>query len=274
MPPSDQIPMTFMRYFYIGGNLRWLMASTDWPDVEVYQRMMQRYNEAFRDSAKGTRRADTVHEDIFYPVKPVFKYDEGKETALPREVYDTLLAHINSARKSDTPAFASIFADDTDRRPRLHAKGQPIPSSEHRGVTYAGMDTQLRNSFIVFNQHPSVPSSAFPSAGQICNIFLHGRIEGGERIVEPMFVVNEYRPLSEADEDKDPYRRYPDLHTRLFYNTPATTQRVITADQIRAHFAAYVYMPEGIEEECIVVRSLDRVRSKFFALDQTLNCHS
>ncbi|KAI0650198.1 hypothetical protein C8Q79DRAFT_923554 [Trametes meyenii] len=99
---SNQMPSTFMRYFYIGSNVRWLMASTEWPEADVYERMMQRYHEAFRDAAKGTRRTDFAS----YPGQPAATttaYDEKKETSLSRDIYNTLILQDNAPAYTQRP---------------------------------------------------------------------------------------------------------------------------------------------------------------------------
>ncbi|KAI0675875.1 hypothetical protein C8Q78DRAFT_988356 [Trametes maxima] len=230
---ADQMPSTFMRYFYIGSNVRWLMASTEWPEANVYERMMQRYHEAFRDAAKGTRRADFTS----YPGQPstaTVAYDEKKETSLPRDVYNTLVHVINFISNHGAPsAFASVFEDTPGQRPRLHTKAQFVPSWQHQGVTYSTKNKHERDSFILFNNSGPSTLSSFPGAGQISDIFLHARTLGDRRIVEPFFVVDEFCPLSTEHATQDPYRLYPDLNTRLFYNTSNTTKKVLSLEQVR-----------------------------------------
>ncbi|KAI0351504.1 hypothetical protein OH77DRAFT_1410980 [Trametes cingulata] len=255
---SSQMPGTFMKYFYIGSNVRWLMADTEWPEDEVYKQMVQRYNEAFRDSAKGTRRGDF---DLFqeHHANGSVAYDPHKESALPRGVYDALLARINGLSGNVAPKFASVFDDFAEGVPRLHTKGQYISSWDHRGVTYSTKGAQLRNSFVYFNHEPSAATPVFPKAGQIVDIFLHARTEKNRHIEEPFFVIEEYSPLSAAHAEQDPFRRYPDLQTRLFYNQFQPVKSVVMAQQIRSHFAAFAYIPDDIATECVVALSLDRV---------------
>ncbi|KAJ2967939.1 hypothetical protein NUW54_g13364 [Trametes sanguinea] len=183
---------------------------------------------------------------------------QSKEATLPDEVYNALLARVNSLPRTSDTTFDSIYDSSPMRRPRLHNKGQFVSSWEVSGAVFGTRSSSLRNSFIVFSPRPSHSSRTEHSAGQITDIFLHGRIEEGQRIVQPMFVVEEYCPLSELHASRDPYRRYPDLQTRMYYNTFQGATRLVTLEQIQSHFAAYVYTPPDIDTECIVVRSLDR----------------
>ncbi|KAI0655866.1 hypothetical protein C8Q70DRAFT_883543, partial [Cubamyces menziesii] len=56
----DDIPLTFMRGFYSGVELRWLMDSTIWPEFAAYKDMLSAYGAAFRDATRGTRVSDVL----------------------------------------------------------------------------------------------------------------------------------------------------------------------------------------------------------------------
>ena len=114
----------------------------------------------------------------------------------------------------------------------------------------------MRNSFVLYSTSADKSSR---HAGQIQSIFYHQRREGGTTVTEPFFVVQEFRPLSDAHAAKDPYRQYKQLNTELHYNECLSAIHVLKLDEIISHFAAYIYTPEDIGVECIVVRSLDRV---------------
>ena len=48
----------FMRYFYMGAGLCWLMANTKWPDVKVFQDWLEVFASAFQDATQGTCYTD------------------------------------------------------------------------------------------------------------------------------------------------------------------------------------------------------------------------
>ena len=78
--------------------------------------------------------------------------------------------------------------------------------------------------------------------------------------MEPFVVVQQYVPLSPDDAKSDPFRAFPALDTWLYYDMFKPLNLVIRLSDIVAHCATLEYMPEGVKNPCIVVRSLDRVR--------------
>ncbi|KAI1784022.1 hypothetical protein LXA43DRAFT_902409 [Ganoderma leucocontextum] len=249
----QEMPLTFLRYFYIGTGLRGLIEGYPWPDSDIYQRMLASFGSAFQDYA--TLGNHSLFHSNNTEVDPV-SYDDKREVLLPRDVYDGILMRVSTP----TAPFASMYSSTRTRTPRLYGRAVEVTSHTHNGVTFATAKAQLRNSFIVF-EHPSSASGPhFPGAGQISSIFLHSRATEAGRLIEPMFIVDVYKALSSYHAQADPYRPYKDLQTRLFYRTFEEKQVVLTMQDIRAHFAAYFYVPDEIAAKCVVVRSLDRVR--------------
>lgn len=249
------MPSTFLRYFYIGAELCNVIANYHWPVSDAYRMMLAAFQAAFQEKMQGS------HTTIPFPTGEVESeppaYDKKREVVLSRSVYDGLLARISTP----TAPFESIFSPTQSRIPWLYDRGVPLSSYQHHRVTYATADAQFRNSFILFD-HPNPPPSHsphFPFTGQISKIFLHGRVADGRRLFEPFFVVDVYKGLSAEHARADPYRIYKDLQTRLFYKVFEERQVVLARQDIRAHFAAYFYVPAEISVECVVARSLDRV---------------
>ncbi|KAJ8581232.1 hypothetical protein M405DRAFT_868861 [Rhizopogon salebrosus TDB-379] len=60
--------------------------------------------------------------------------------------------------------------------------------------------------------------------------------------IEPFLVVKEYCPLSAVHSGLDPFEVIEHLDAKLYYN------RFIDE-----------YLPDGIDETCLIVRSLDQV---------------
>lgn len=142
-----------------------------------------------------------------------------------------------------------------------------LPYVTHAGVTFATCNDGLRNSFVLLPRHGNSDDdgSGSISAGQISRIFEHARMDGDTTIVDTYLIVQEYKPLSPVHRHLDPYRRFLDLGAWLCYNDYLDTHRVVNIRDIISHFAAYIYTPLDVGAECIVVRSLDRVRSKLNA---------
>ncbi|PIL33820.1 hypothetical protein GSI_04445 [Ganoderma sinense ZZ0214-1] len=251
---SEHMALTFIKYFYIGANLRGLFMSYEWPDTSVFKSMMNAFNEAFSTFSSGTRIGDFQPYELTSGRPCVADYNEKKEEALPPAVYSKLVTLLSSP----TAPFSSTHSP-VRLHPILNDQVNYVPRVQHGGVTFATRRSGMRDSFIVFDgSSQGDPSRTFPRAGQITDIFLHGRTENGNPILQYFAVVEEYVPLRESDVVKDPYRKFPDLQTRLFYRRSRPSPHVIALDTIRAHFAALFYKPDDIDEECVAVRSLDR----------------
>lgn len=252
------MPLTFMLYFYIGANARWLMSATEWPDTPEYRGMMAKFRAAFTRLSSGTRSTDFVPFDVAMGNgsgdTALPSYDERKEVRLSRQTYDALLELLVSQGSS----FTSYDAPTTDTRPNLHNCAQFIPSIRREYMTFASRTGGRRDSYVLFTDPLHPLQEDFPRAGQISQIFLHARLEHQQLVVEPFVLIDEYQPLTGDDVAHDPYRSFADLDTRLFYHKHATP-RVVRLKDVRCHFAALVTRVEGVHEECIVVRSLDRV---------------
>ncbi|KAI0364513.1 hypothetical protein BV20DRAFT_1039369 [Pilatotrama ljubarskyi] len=255
---SSDMPITFMQYFYAGANLRSLMEEIEWPDATPFRAMRTAYYDAFRSATRGTRLADfrpVLEQDGEDVLSPSARYDEKKLVELPQDIYDGLLRRITEL---EGPLFASTFARLEDHRPRLPLGAQHVSTFDHFGITYAKQAFSRANSYILFRDG-SERSQDFPRAGQIQDIFLHGRMVAGKAIVEPFFVINELVPLSPEHAEVDLFRHLEDIQSRLFYNRTTSTPCILSLNDIRSHFAAFTYIPVDIGEECIVIKLLDRV---------------
>ena len=241
-----------MRYFYLGANLRWLLSTTEWPKDQVYQKMVKMYSGAILQAktAGGVRVADFVPFGQPEQITARDLYSEAKEV--------TLCKTIHAAFTNLISQFSVVFSESLPSTPVLNTRVNRVPNVIRDSMTFATRQSGLRNSFVLFTD-PVHPSDQI-RAGQIVDIFLHGRRENDQHLVEPFIVVEEYQALVGADVEYDPYRRIPDLDTRLFYNRFESQQRVVRLQDIQCHFAALVYRPMGIDADCIVARSLDRVR--------------
>ncbi|OJT14959.1 hypothetical protein TRAPUB_8489, partial [Trametes pubescens] len=250
---TEDMPLTFMRYFYMGATLRWLMHAFEWPVLKVFADMVSAFDTAFGDVLRGTRVVD-AQDSSADAIVPSFPYDSKKEAGLALIVYDLLLKLLNT-----TPSvrFQSSRSRSNNGLPRLPPDAQFVPRLSYRGVSFATKDSSERNSFVLFKAGtPDLPGS--PSAGQISQIFYHRRLEHKEEIVEPFLVVKEYVSLKKEHAQLDPYRKYDALNTKLYYNTFKPVHRVLRAQDIISHFASLTYTPSDIGRECVIARSLDR----------------
>ncbi|CDO75810.1 hypothetical protein BN946_scf184951.g8 [Trametes cinnabarina] len=245
---AEHIPLTFMNGFYAAVGLRELMATVEWPDAVEYRDMMDAYRRAFQDTSRGTRVTDASslgHEqataDSIHTA-----YDRGNSVTLDRPFYQALLRWMPAG-------FAPYYATADDSRPRIAPHVQRAPSISHLGLTFATRQHGTRNSFVIFTH----PDNASKCAGQIVDIVIHSRIEGDARVLAAFVVVDVYADLTPTHSEMDPYRRFRDLETRLYYNHFQQTV-LIKLEDVVAHFASLTYTPANIGVECIVARPLDR----------------
>lgn len=242
------MPGTFMRYFYMGAALRWLMRNTPWPSIPVYEEMRKAFDDAFSDTVRGTRVTDI----LAFGEDKLFQYDAGGEVALTQHIYAALLRIVNAA---SSIAFQSADSDAYDGKPRLHPRAHVVTSLQRDGIRFATRDKGERDSYVTFR----VSGNKRVRAGQISQLFCHHRVEGKKQIVEPFAVVQVYKDLSATDVLQDPYRKFPGLNTQLYYDEFDDETLVVPFKDVTAHFAAFTYVPAEIGVRCTVARSLDRV---------------
>ncbi|OJT02580.1 hypothetical protein TRAPUB_6902, partial [Trametes pubescens] len=247
-----EMPGTFMRYFYIGAKLRWLMTSESWPQDEESQEMVRAFNTTFQDVTRklGLAGMPSFAQDADRP--EIDARSRGTEEKLSRSLYKALLQFIN-ARSPDIQ-YDSSYEPQSSERPFLSTTALSVPQVTHRGVKYGTFEDARRNSFILFRQR----GASIPIPGKINRILRHTRSCGDVFVTETFLLVEEYIPLIREHATFDPYRPFPDVNCWLYYNKTRPSQRLLRMEEVVSHFAAYVYTPDGIDEECIVVKSLDR----------------
>lgn len=238
------------------------MSTIEWPTTNGEEAYVQEVKNAFLsthgDSTSGALLAGV---DIFGSRQSKASYNERYEVPLERDIIDGIVKLLNSrdgvryrALHESGPAFTHAgnpFYFLVDR-------GQKLPhiESERQRVRYAGETRKTGNCYVLFRNPLSPDLGATP--GKIEDVYLHRRKEGSKMVEEPFLVVRRYKALSQLDQEHDPYRSFPDLETQLFYDCLEEERCVIGLDDVCSHFAAFKYVPGGIEKECILVRPLNR----------------
>ncbi|KAI0373837.1 hypothetical protein BV20DRAFT_1033714 [Pilatotrama ljubarskyi] len=252
-----EIPKTFIRYFYIGARLRSLVRTIEWPDAPVYKRWLTTYATAFGDVVRGTRVTDMLSFDDQSGGVP-HAYDQRKETSLSGDIYEQLYSLIDLGSKNVFKAAHDLVIDG---RPRLSDRAELVDSITHGGVRYATAQRSAHDSNIIFTI-AGQDADETTYAGQIHSIFHHRRREHDDIVVEPFVVIRRLKPLSASDAQHDPYRAFPDLETRMYYDRHEDAVILLRPSAIVAHFASLKYTPDDIGQACIVARSLNRVRGQ------------
>ncbi|KAI9069640.1 hypothetical protein FKP32DRAFT_1559295 [Trametes sanguinea] len=259
---AADMPKTFMRYFYIGAKIRWTIAadSLTWPDHPEFHDLVNTFQSAFQDVARGSRVLHSspilsTGEDL---LSQESSRSAGKELALDRDLYRALLTTINARLPLGSKPYASRYDPPNSDDPFLPSSATFLPSVSHAGVTVSTFHDRPGNSFILFQKAGNEDGRC--SAGQVRRIFQHSRTQSNVTVFETYLVVREYKRLSAAHSACDPYRRFPDIDTWLCYNEADDIEVIIPLSDFISHFASHVYTPDDIATECIVVKSLDRVR--------------
>ncbi|OSD02717.1 hypothetical protein PYCCODRAFT_1444830 [Trametes coccinea BRFM310] len=188
---TNQIPLTFMHTFTAGAELRWTVATMDWPDSEDFKDVLKAFRSTYGDMAQGT----TV---------------------------------LTSVSPSGCPHISPL--------------AQFVSKVNHGNVVYGTCAHNIRNSFICFRDTSSA---------------------------EAFLIVDWYEPLTSSDLPKDPYRRFPLLETKLYYNRFQACKSVIPVSDVETHFAALAYDSSDIGADCIVVHSLDRVCATYIDISSS-----
>lgn len=243
----------------MGANLRGILASIKWPNEPEYLNMQKKFDVAF-----GTPSRGTLVSDILSWASPIEAPagDAVPTSSLNAAEYDAFMRRMNST--------ASIpyarWDDGAGPNISLSNRIKEIRSIKVSGIAFSNSLTSKNkgDGYVLFRL-PITTEGNFevaPVAGRIEKIFLHSHIKPGTEtiITEPYLVIREYQTLSEDHTKLDPFSRIPHLETKLCYNSFNDTPQVIMATDLVSHFASFVYKPDDIDRDCIVVLSLDRVR--------------
>lgn len=143
------------------------------------------------------------------------------------------------------------------------------------GVRYTPSSRSQGDSNVMF-RHPT--SGTEPIPGRIESIILNTRRgTGGEDDIEETFLIaRRLKALNGFDVNLDPYRKYPNVGGRLYYNAYDDAMLALRCQDISSHFALtsmdhlVVRAPGSrnpasshpclISRRCVHVRPLDRVR--------------
>ncbi|KAI0788085.1 hypothetical protein C8Q74DRAFT_1366864 [Fomes fomentarius] len=72
-----EMPITYMKYFYLGVNLRWLVTEIDWPDVQVFHDWVDAFKAAFKDATRGIRFTEI---SAYLTAAAAYTYNERQQT--------------------------------------------------------------------------------------------------------------------------------------------------------------------------------------------------
>jgi len=131
------------------------------------------------------------------------------------------------------------------------ARAMQYNKFSHRGTIFSPSTFSIRDSYVAVGK--GVPEDWH--AGKIKQIFTHSVLQPSE----VYFVIQRFKELSPQAASCDPYRRYPLVGGRLYHPELEEELKIVTSQEIVAHFA---YTPLGEEDfgfPCFHALPLDKV---------------
>ena len=159
-------------------------------------------------------------------------YEVKKATALSTDTYRLLSEHLANPPGGPYP------------------RAQQLKQVARGGAFFAAADASKRsgNSMILFKGGMQTEKLR---VGQIAEIFLH--------TTGLYFKVHRFPELNRTDRMVNPFASYPEMGVRVCYSSPISPELVLIGDVV-CHFASWRGVIQGIEHQCVVALSLDRVR--------------
>ncbi|KAI9459243.1 hypothetical protein BJY52DRAFT_1223234 [Lactarius psammicola] len=132
-----------------------------------------------------------------------------------------------------------------------HARAMQYNKFSYRGTIFSPSTFSIRDSYVAIGK--GVPDDWH--AGKIKQIFTHSVL----RPSEVYFVIQRFKELSPQEASRDPYRRYPLVGGRLYHPELEEELKIVTSQEIVAHFA-YTPLEEGdFGFPCFHALPLDKV---------------
>lgn len=145
----------------------------------------------------------------------------------------------------------------------LHRSSSPCNLIKIGGVSFQPEQCSLKDSNVMYSDYRN-PHQV--QAGRIVSIFLHRRHVSSDAHVEETFIaVNRLVPLTSDDEKHDNFRRYK-AGGALYYDKYRDCVDIVSPKEALCHFARMALTLPVIEQPCVHVLPLDRVRLHFHLL--------
>ncbi|KII91440.1 hypothetical protein PLICRDRAFT_105296 [Plicaturopsis crispa FD-325 SS-3] len=233
---------TMFRVFTMGQNLRGLFCAETLP--KSLHGLIPRFHSLFVTGSRGgTLTSDILaFDDSYNQAANAKPWDVRNTVGIPADIFSLLRQHILRSRPDDSSSTI---------RNAVHVRA----SWNRLGELLKPASVSPRDSNIIFHS-----AGGDWSAGRIRTIFDHS---SDSETAETFFVVDAYRPLSKTDVPHDPYRKFPIAGGRLFYKSFTGSPVLLTANDIKCHFASSPQKANGIKEQCIHALPLDKVCPHF-----------
>ncbi|PIL32244.1 hypothetical protein GSI_05489 [Ganoderma sinense ZZ0214-1] len=242
-----ELELTFMRHSCRAANLR---AMLDDRDIRQHvEGLLEAYDNLRFEDRRGTRNRESI--SLNQTAAP----SVGKTTpiTLADPCFRALIQCLNSEANGRT------FVDYRDLQrdqglTNILNDAMRIASVHLHGVSYRAKTDSLKDCNIMYWTDSSQRDLG---PARILQIFSHSyRVEG--RPVERTYMyIEPLKPLSAEDTVHDPYRMFPYVGGRLYYDC-YLPPLVLPLESIVSHFARTPMVIEKIPISCIHVLSLDK----------------
>ena len=178
----------------------------------------------------------TVFEDLASQATDTQDVSQGEECWLEQEVLGQLKELFACTGKE--------FHENT-------AKARQYDKFRQRGSTFSPSSFSIRDSHVVLGDR--IPDCWY--AGKIKQIFT---LTFGPSS-EAYFVVQRFKEFSAQEARQDPYRQFPLVGGRLYHPELEDEIKVVTAQEILAHFAHTPHDTQTFGLQCFHALPLDKV---------------
>jgi len=241
-----------MAGFCRAANFRALLKS---PIAEQNLKEIRGLVERFYTTSVSAGRVDIGQSDVWADTeesddsRTQISLDLKKLRRMPADIYEALCGYFTHSLGIDCVA---------------HPPGDEAQFIvEHRigNIAFGGSKSKSSGNRMVIFEGPN----AKQHAGQIMDVLIYP----GRNKPRLLFRIQPFAELGEDDKRYDPFRCHEDLGIRTCYAGRQTRPVIVSSKSIISHFASWKTEISGINEECVVVLSLDRVRELAFP---TLPC--
>lgn len=188
--------------------------------------------------------------------------DRAKELAdLPLDDHQMLVDRLNRDRHCSSATFTA-YGSDGDRK-SIQVQRQALYCSYiiMRGIKFSTFRHSPGDSMVLIRTGAGVDNRP----ARIRDIFVHAHPgPDGSHLEERYLVVESFKDLHPSEKAFDPYRRYPFLDIRLYYDALEPGTVLVKASDIVSHFASCPLRNQDGPKLRVVV-SLARVSLIFMA---------
>ncbi|KAL6303846.1 hypothetical protein BKA93DRAFT_734280 [Sparassis latifolia] len=241
------LPGTMLRRFCMRQNLRSLFNPESLP--QSISSIIAPFISSFQSEHRGT-----LLQDMLAFEDPLGDPDLDNDE-LEKETRD-----FSRLGDQEWNALQSWFAGHNFIRPHINRYVVRNKKLEVQDDIYKPVTTSRGDSYIVFQR----ADDADWRAGRVVDIFTHSYRQENIDVRRNFLLVEEYIALEIRHIQFDPYRKFPFVGGRLFYDKVRDQLIVLEVDEITCHFAHTRRTTPSIDIDCVHVLPLNKVSSYLF----------